>query len=127
MPARALLLAVLRGTGRTRASVPRGPTLLSAATKRLESLPNVLPGTVCRQWVRCGRPDCHCAHGQLHGPYHYRLWREGGRLRKQYVRPRDLARVVAACEARRQLRRDVEAGWEEFRGMLDTVRQLEGA
>jgi len=51
------------------------------------------------------QPQCHCAHGTQHGPYYYRLWREGSKVRKAYVRPADLAAVRAACDARREQER----------------------
>ncbi|MEA3198629.1 MAG: hypothetical protein QOE90_57 [Thermoplasmata archaeon] len=35
--------------------------------------------------IRCGKTNCRCRAGQLHGPYTYKYWREGGRLRKAYV------------------------------------------
>ena len=35
--------------------------------------------------VRCGKKNCHCAEGRLHGPYWYAYWTEGGRTRSQYV------------------------------------------
>lgn len=36
--------------------------------------------------VRCGKKACRCATGgELHGPYTYKYWKEGGRLRKAYV------------------------------------------
>ena len=35
--------------------------------------------------VRCGKPRCACREGKLHGPYVYKYWREGGRVRKKYV------------------------------------------
>jgi hypothetical protein len=28
--------------------------------------------------VRCGKKNCHCAEGKLHGPYWYAYWNEGG-------------------------------------------------
>jgi hypothetical protein len=38
---------------------------------------------------RCGKPACRCSEGNLskvgHGPYWYAYWKEGGRLRSQYV------------------------------------------
>jgi hypothetical protein len=85
----------------------------------------MLPGVVLPQWVRCGRPRCRCARGQLHGPYAYRFWREGGRLRKAYVRPAHLAAVRAGCEARRRLRRDLGAGWAAWRQLRDLLREVE--
>jgi len=35
--------------------------------------------------VRCGKKGCKCADGELHGPYWYAYWTEGGRTRSQYV------------------------------------------
>lgn len=35
--------------------------------------------------VRCGKGKCRCASGELHGPYWYAYWSEGGRTRSQYV------------------------------------------
>jgi hypothetical protein len=35
--------------------------------------------------VRCGKKNCHCVEGKLHGPYWYAYWSEGGRTKSQYV------------------------------------------
>lgn len=35
--------------------------------------------------VRCGKETCRCAVGELHGPYWYAFWSEGGKTRSQYV------------------------------------------
>ena len=58
-----------------------------------------LPGFLRAEHIRCGKPACRCTHGQLHGPYWYRRWREDRRQRRQYVRPAEVARVRAALEA----------------------------
>jgi hypothetical protein len=84
-----------------------------------------LPGVVRPQWVRCGRPGCRCARGELHGPYFAPMWRENGRLRKQYVKRSEVEEVRARCEARRQLRRQLRAGWETWWALRAAVRQLE--
>jgi len=43
--------------------------------------------TFRQEHVRCGKPSCWCSEGGLgHGPYAYKYWKEGGRLRKEYVR-----------------------------------------
>src|SRR4051812_48809903 len=74
-------------------------TAMSPITdKNPEPLPKTLPGVVCAQRVLCGKPGCRCARGPGHLAY-YRFWREGGRLRKCYVRRADLAAVRAACAA----------------------------
>jgi hypothetical protein len=94
-------------------------------TKSSKPLPKILPGVVRPQMVRCGNPNCRCARGRLHGPYYYRFWRESGRLRKAYVRPEELEHVLAACEARRQARRDLRAGWQVWRQIRAAVREVE--
>jgi hypothetical protein len=94
-------------------------------TKTLDPLPKTLPGVVCRQWVRCGRQNCCCTHGKLHGPFFYRFWREGGKLRKQYVPAEKVDEVRSRCEARREARRTVRAGWETWRNLLAVVREVE--
>lgn len=35
--------------------------------------------------VRCGKKGCRCARGELHGPYWYAYWTEGGKTKSQYV------------------------------------------
>lgn len=41
--------------------------------------------TFRQEWVRCGKDGCKCRAGERHGPYTYKYWKEGGRLRKEYV------------------------------------------
>jgi hypothetical protein len=94
-----------------------------AENKSPKPLPKTLPGAVCVQRVRCGKPGCRCARGQAHAAY-YRFWHEGGRQRKCYVKRADLADVRAACEARRQESRELSAGWEQWRQMVSVVREV---
>ena len=96
-------------------------------TERPKTLPKMLPGVVCRQWVRCGRKNCRCAHGRPHGPYHYRFWRDGGRLRKAYVRRADLELIQARCRARLQFRQDLRTGWAQWRQLAALTREVEQA
>lgn len=37
------------------------------------------------EYVRCGKPGCHCAAGTPHGPYWYRYEKRSGKLHKEYV------------------------------------------
>jgi hypothetical protein len=87
------------------------------------------PGAVCAQYVRCGRAGCRCNTGRRHLAY-YRFWREGGRLRKAYVKRDKLGETVAACTRWRQERERERAlrrkGWEEWRALRNAVRGLEG-
>jgi len=57
-----------------------------------------LPGIVCSQFIQCGKPNCRCRKGMPHGPYFYRIWRDGRTVKKVYVRAQDVARVRGQCE-----------------------------
>jgi hypothetical protein len=72
-----------------------------------------LPGAVCAQYVRCGRANCRCATGMLHGPYYYRFVRIDGRLCKRYIRRADLPEVCARTAAHRRERRQL-ACWRQL-------------
>jgi hypothetical protein len=58
-------------------------------------------GSLHLEWRRCGRANCCCARGALHGPYFVRRWREGGRQRKALVRRDDVVEVLTAIKERR--------------------------
>jgi len=69
--------------------------------------PSPLEGEVCVQYIRCGKSGCRCQAGYLHGPYHYRIWREGAQVRKVYVKASELEAVKAACEAHKIMSRSL--------------------
>ncbi|MGH7174331.1 MAG: DUF6788 family protein [Gemmataceae bacterium] len=98
---------------------------LPVQTKSAKTLPKMLPGAVCWQWIRCGRTGCRCAKGKLHGPYAYRFYRQGNRLRKEYVRKANVKQVVEACEARRAFHRQLKASLQEWRDLLAQIREAE--
>jgi hypothetical protein len=54
---------------------------------------NVGHKTYRREGVRCGKKGCKCTDGDLHGPYWYAYWSEGGKTRSKYIGrrlPRDI-------------------------------------
>ena len=59
----------------------------------------LLKGEICEQYIVCSKPRCRCQHGELHGPYYYRVWREGERIQKKYVKKHQLEAVRAGCAA----------------------------
>ena len=85
-------------------------------------------GAVCLQWVRCGRASCRCSRGELHGPYYYLFWREGGRLRKRYVRLNAVPTVQGAYAERRKQERKareaLQAWWEKWRLLRRNLREV---
>lgn len=58
------------------------------------------PALVCYR-VRCGKPSCHCATGERHGPYWFLHWREGTVQRRRYIRQADVPAVKAIIARRR--------------------------
>lgn len=82
-----------------------------------------LKGEVCTQYIRCNKAGCRCQTGAPHGPYYYRVWREGGRVRKEYVKSVDAAAVRAACETYKTLSQQLR----DLRRQREQVaRQLQG-
>ena len=79
-----------------------------------------LPGVLRAEWVRCGKPNCRCARGELHGPYLYRRWREAGRQRRSYVRLAGAAQVVEALDEWHRLHPPARS----MRSLLADLRRL---
>jgi len=75
--------------------------------------------------VRCCRANCRCAQDELHGPYHYRFYRDGGRLRKRYIKPADVAEVRKQCDARRKVGRELVASWQAWQELVARVKEAE--
>jgi len=90
-----------------------------------DSLSKTLPGTVCSQMVRCGKVNCKCQRGSLHGPYFYRFWWEDGRLRKQYVPRSQVKTVTELCDRRRREQRDAKAARQLASGLASSLKQIE--
>ena len=72
-----------------------------------------LPGAIVPQFIRCGKPSCRCSAGEGHGPYYYRVWREGPKVCKEYVKATQVESV------RQQMRL-----YEEMQSELRRLVQL---
>ena len=87
--------------------------------KTVNQLPKILPGSVQQQFKKCGKPNCRCAAGQLHGPYYYHFVRINGKPKKRYLRSDEVGQVEAACQRRRcdeKVQRErLQASWKELR------------
>ncbi len=105
-----------------RRDVSPAPRRAGCHTKNGDPLPKIapLPGVLLANPVRCGKPSCRCARGELHGPYLYRRWREGGRQRRRYVRARDVGEVRAALAEWRRLHPPARS----MRDLLADLRRL---
>jgi hypothetical protein len=82
-----------------------------AVGKMPDPLPKAgyLKGSLHLETKRCGKPNCRCARGYLHGPYFYRHWRQGARQKKAYVRPKNVAEVLGAIARRQAMEREIAA------------------
>ncbi len=97
--------------------------------EKRRSFPKIepLPGSLQAERKRCNRPNCRCVVGgdALHGPYVYRRWREGGRLRSQYVKPSDAERVREGLAAWRRLHPPTRSARELLVELRRLFRQLD--
>lgn len=71
-------------------------------TKSENLLPKIIPGSVHRQYIRCGKSSCKCARGELHGAYFYYFTRINGKLTKRYLKASEVESFQAACRAHRE-------------------------
>jgi hypothetical protein len=104
----------------SRASIP-------SRKKSADPLPKIEPlqGAVCAQMVRCGKAGCKCERGEMHGPFHYLFWREGGKLRKVYIRKEDVERVSDLCRAKRRSRQMINRKFELWRILRLAIKEVE--
>ncbi len=84
-------------------------------------LPKTMPGSVHKQYVRCGKATCKCARGELHGAYFYHFVRVDGKLTKRYLKAHEVEAMQTACLARRE---DQKAQRAQSRSTRQHLRDL---
>jgi hypothetical protein len=88
-------------------------------SKTEKTLPKMLRGSVHRQFKKCGKPNCKCASGKLHGAYYYHFARVNGKLKKRYLKADEVEQIQIACIKRRrdekQRRARLQTDWEQLR------------
>lgn len=89
-------------------------------------LPKMMPGSVHAQYVRCGKPSCKCARGELHGAYYYHFVRVDGNRTKRYLKTHEVAQMRAACLARikeeKTMRANSRETWRRLRELKSQLR-----
>ena len=90
-----------------------------------QKLPKSLPAAVCAQHVRCGKSGCKCSRGLLHGPYFYCFWREGGKLKKAYVRLNDVESVRSICQGQSLHQRMLKREFDLWRNLQHELKEVE--
>ncbi|HEX8565179.1 MAG TPA: DUF6788 family protein [Pyrinomonadaceae bacterium] len=91
-------------------------------TKKENSLPKMLRGTVHQQFVRCGKKNCKCSRGELHGPYYYHFARISGRLQKRYIKPEELEQFQLACITRQAKQNEMREEAREPERLLREIK-----
>jgi len=68
-------------------------------------LPKIMPlrGSLHVAWKRCGRLNCRCQRGRLHGPFYELRWRDRGHQHKRYVPRDDVPATLLGIELRRAM------------------------
>jgi hypothetical protein len=81
-----------------------------------------LRGTLEAQMVKCSKPNCKCAKGNLHGPYFVLRVRVGENRWSKYIKKRDVLAVKLAIAADKQGRRRARREWDEAMKVLRGFR-----
>ncbi len=100
--------------------------------KSKKMLPKITPeqiaGTVHEQYVQCGKKNCKCSRGELHGPYFYHFIRIDGKLHKHYLRRDEVEQMQIACSKRQQeekaKRTKTQEIWQQIRQSRADLREL---
>ena len=92
-------------------------------TETHNSLPQILPGSVHKQFKKCGKSNCKCIRGKLHGAYFYHFVRVNGKLRKRYLKPEEVEQTERACALRRQRQKASRTKSRTVWGLLRELRE----
>jgi hypothetical protein len=103
--------------------VPRSKRIGESLHKTATPLPYRF--SVCAQYVKCGKSNCKCASGRLHGPYFAAFWKVSGRIRKRYVRLADVKQMRELSEQPRLLLREIAGNNAMLRELRALVRDYE--
>ncbi len=97
-------------------------------TQTAKVLPKMLRGSVHQQFKKCGKPNCKCTRGTLHGAYYYHFVRMDGKLKKQYLKASEVEPIQTACIARQQAEKEKRANdrafWQRFRALRAEMREF---
>jgi hypothetical protein len=86
-------------------------------SKKVTTKIDPLPGHLEEKYVSCGRPNCCCAKGKLHGPYFYRRWEKHCHRHTKYVRKGEVLTIKKRISA-------FKCNKDERRQARNTNRQL---
>jgi hypothetical protein len=106
----------------------KGPNRLPPSAKNIssQSPAKILPldGSVSRRYIRCGRKNCRCQNGELHGPYVYVQVYRGGERRWQYVRNSEIASLFSKRQQSKLEIQQTKSELAEFRQQWQELKSL---
>ncbi|MDD2706837.1 MAG: hypothetical protein PHV34_02415 [Verrucomicrobiae bacterium] len=83
--------------------------------KKLRFSPQLIRASVVERFTKCGKPNCRCLQGHLHGPFYYLTQCLGvGRMRKF---------LLKTPESQQQAREAVRA-FNEYYDQLELLSQI---
>jgi hypothetical protein len=97
----------------SRCSLPTGERKRRSRLTQIVSGQRFLRGTLAPRLRRCGKPNCRCAHGQLHASL-YIVQSQGGKPRQ----------VCVPKEWEARLRQSVQ-GYQEIQQRLEELSEVE--
>jgi hypothetical protein len=97
--------------------------------KSAEEYTKTVSGSVQRQFKKCGKSNCRCARGELHGAYYYHFVRVGGKLIRRYLKAGEVEQTRQACLVRRSQtkaeRINSNKAWQQLREIRESLRSVE--
>ena len=72
-------------------------------------------GSVHMEFKKCGKPECHCTQGVLHGPYFYLHRRVNGRQTKKYVPIALLGQTIRQTMEYRHHRQNISSALRDLK------------
>ncbi len=103
----------------TRSSLSDGERRRRSRLAQIAHTQRFLRGTLSARRGRCGKPNCHCARGELHASL-YLVQRQGGKFRQLCVPKAWEARIRQAVQNHQEMQRLIEElsqqEWQRLRG-----------
>ncbi|MBD3226674.1 MAG: hypothetical protein GF329_00665 [Candidatus Lokiarchaeota archaeon] len=87
-------------------------------------------GTIVSEYVKCGKDNCKCNSGSLHGPYFYWYYWKKDKLKKKYVCPvnkpndalRDLEKKIRNNKDNKLLQKEID----EINSSISKIDEVRG-
>lgn len=68
----------------------------------------MIRGNLVEKHLPCGKEGCKCKEGELHGPFYYLIYPEGGKQKTLYVRKDKVKEVNEGIRAYKRARESID-------------------